>query len=238
MLALSLFFVSAWRSVARAETSFKLQVPVAIGAGVPLGELSERTGPVGFALMIGGLVSYDRVPLWIGGDLGGVLLLSDTTTRPSRDFPQLDVRTTSKPRALLAHFTARLQSPFGSVQPYLEGRIGLKHFGTETNVSIRGNSGSAVVDESFTPRATALSMGISIGLDMVVQDARRDDSSKEAPTSKGAWGVSVHYLRGRPATFAEVDLADPVLAQSRETVLFRANTDLLLVMLGASFYVL
>jgi hypothetical protein len=214
---------------ARAESFVHLRVPINLGVGAPLGELSERTSPLGFAFTLSALVALGQVPFWLGGELGGVLLLADSTRRRLRDYPDIIVETTSKPRIFLPSFVARLQSPWGAVQPYVEGRLGLKVFGAASTVELQGDGAEAlVVEDEFSRRATVASYGITLGIEMI---SPRDD----AGTWRSAWGLSIHYLNGPRATFAAARVRDPAAEDTPNSFAFRTRTDMLLVMLGLSF---
>lgn len=213
---------------ARAEPPVHVDVTMHADAAFAVGRLADVTSRLGGIVGVGALMWPRSLPLALGFDLSGLFFLSHTERRALQDFPQLSIETDTQTRALLAHLVLRAQLPLGDVQPFIEGRFGLKHFRTRTTLSLGGNLADVALDAESRPTATVRSGGLGLGLDWI---SRQKYGQTKSSQEEGSASLSVHWLPGAVGTFSAGEIRDRRSDQPSRSVRVRTSTGIVSVSL-------
>jgi len=191
---------------------------------VPSGEFSENVTNNGYG---GGgqfLVRLGPSPFLIGGDVGGVIYGSESRREPiSTTIPNLQVRVRTTNNILLSHFVVRAQPRSGTVRPYMDGLIGLKHLFTRTTISDLSDDEDIASNTDLSD--TSLSYGFGGGLQIPLTKGRE---------ARILLDTNVRYLRGARAAYLKKGSIREENGLPVFDVLF-SRTDVIAVQVGVTF---
>jgi hypothetical protein len=167
--------------------------------GFPQGEFKQNTNADGYGLS--GQFAY-RLPetsFWIGANLGFLIYGSDTHEINYPGAPVwVDVTTTNS--ILMGHLMFRIQSPEGSIRPYIDGLIGFNYLWTETKLQNQDNDEDNEIASSTNFDDSAWSYGAGAGIFFQVYSPPENEDGTR-PLDGVFVDVGIRYLRGTEAKY-------------------------------------
>jgi hypothetical protein len=189
---------------------------------IPRGEFSQNVTNNGYG---GGgqfLVRFGESPFLVGGDIGAVVYGSESHREPiSTTIPNVQVRVRTSNNILLLHSLVRIQPHKGTIRPYVEGLIGMKHLFTRTSITDDFDGDTIASDTDLSD--TTLSYGFGGGLQVPI-------AAKGAVMLDG----NVRYLRGGRANYLKKGSIREDNGRAFFDVL-SSRTDVVSVQIGVTF---
>jgi hypothetical protein len=191
--------------------------------GYPIGEFKNHVSSTGTGLNITGGIQLPRSPIFLGAELGFLVYGRDTRREQfGPSVPDVLVRVITSNNILQSNFFLRLQSPRGSLRPYLDGLVGFKYLFTETTVR---DNGETIADYTNFDD-WALAYGAGVGVAIALWGRESDTSARRQRSLTVLLDLGVRYLLGSEAEYLKEGSIQRVGGQ----VVFqteRSRTDLL-----------
>ncbi len=171
--------------------------------GVPQNDFKDNIENNGYGLKGHFAYNFSNTPFWVGGQLGFLIYGHETRKEPfSSTIPEVTVDVSTSYSILLTHLMMRVQSPVGSVRPYLDGLVGLNYFSTSTDI----NSEEWVDDDHDNRIASStnqsdMAFSYGGGGGIVFRVWREMDKDKKSSLAAVFIDVQAHYIRGSEAEY-------------------------------------
>jgi hypothetical protein len=191
-LAVLLFLPSITNAQVQPEFSIGLLL------GYPAGEFEDYVSSTAIGVNLSGGIQLPRSPVFLGLELGILGYGRDSRREQfGPAIPDVLIKVVTSNNILQSNFFLRLQSPRGSIRPYLDGLVGFKYLYTMTSVK---DDGESVADyTNFDDWAFAYGAGIGVAIALWGRDAGTPESRSGSLTVNLDLGV--RYLLGSEAEY-------------------------------------
>ncbi len=231
----TLFILLFFASLASAQPRFQFGASFAVG--VPQNDFRDNIDNNGYGLKGHFAYNLPRTPFWLGGQVGFLIYGHEARKEAfSSTIPDVTVDVNTNYSILLGHLVMRVQSPVGSVRPYLDGLLGFNYFSTTTDIESENwidNDHDSRIASSTNQSDMAFSYGAGGGV--MIRVWHEVDKKKNTTLAAVFVDAGVQYIRGNEAEYLKkgsrwVDENNNINWQ-----VYKSTTDLIQVNIGVSF---
>ncbi|HVU02956.1 MAG TPA: hypothetical protein VHE30_14450 [Polyangiaceae bacterium] len=203
------------KPTAEAREGFRGHFALHAVTAEPFGTGSHALDRWGYGLGFSLGAGYGRIPVTLGVDFVGVAWGSGGTNDPVLlNGSPVAAEITRRDRAIFYDLWLRVEPPFFSVRPYVEGVLGVKGLYTVSSLRLIGGEGET---RATTPEEPASTIGFGLGLDVLF--------ARNATGAAAYASLGFRRLHGGRAAFSGA-------FESGETAHFETSTDTTLVLAG------
>ncbi len=197
--------------------------------GVPQGGFRQNVDNPGFGVDMFAVYHMGDFPLGIGLDIGFVTYGTTRRDEPfNPNIPEVTVRVSTSNNIVFGHLMARVQPLHGTVQPYIDGLIGLNYLFTESRVSDDRDTEDIASTTNFED--VAFSSGLAAGTKIRITETRDSSSGR----MMGVYlDLRARYLMGGEAEYLQEGSIIVENGQMRFDI-DRSRTDLMTFHVGFS----
>lgn len=195
--------------------------------GVPQGAFRQNIEKPGYGVDMFGVYHLKQLPFGFGADFGFVTYGTSRRNEPfNPNIPEVTVRVSTSNNITFGHLMARIQPSHGTIQPYVDGLIGLSYLFTESRVTDDREFNEIASSNNFED--VAFSGGIAAGTKIRLTEITDQETGRK---TRLYLDLRVRYIRGGEAEY----LKEGSITVDNGQMLFDSNysrTDLMTVNLG------
>ena len=195
--------------------------------GVPQGAFRQNIEKPGFGVDMFGVYHLKRLPFGIGADFGFITYGTSRRNEPfNPNIPEVTVRVSTSNNITFGHLMARIQPSHGTIQPYVDGLVGVSYLFTQSRVTDDQELNEIASSTNFED--VAFSGGIAAGTKIRLTEIIDQETGRK---TRLYLDLRVRYIRGGEAEY----LKEGSITVENGQMLFESNysrTDLMTFNLG------